>query len=255
MKALDRSSCSNMANRPGPLAATKWCSAPEPARSGCCCHHRGRHRRRAVSPSTRSRSSSSAGVSGRPTPGTGWASSAPGRSLGHALLVRVSPADSAPRHRHRDLSISELRRTAAAASLFITELLAAIPSIVYGLWGVFVLVPLVREFQVATPEWLRGVPLFSGSAARRRLLSAALILAIMVIPFTSRGARVLRAVPQAQREGAYDPRRDALGSHQDGAVLRAHRHHRGRHARVRAGLGETMAVTMLIGNNPQISRR
>src|SRR5215207_937847 len=48
------------------------------------------------------------------------------------------------------------------ALVFLTELLAAIPSIVYGLWGVFVLVPLVRQFEVNTPEWLKGVPLFTG---------------------------------------------------------------------------------------------
>src|SRR5262245_47797015 len=46
--------------------------------------------------------------------------------------------------------------------IFLTELLAAIPSIVYGLWGIFVLVPAVRQIQVLTPEWLRGFPLFSG---------------------------------------------------------------------------------------------
>src|SRR6188472_50719 len=46
--------------------------------------------------------------------------------------------------------------------VFLTELLAAIPSIVYGLWGVFVLVPLVRQFEMHTPAWLKGVPLFSG---------------------------------------------------------------------------------------------
>ena len=52
--------------------------------------------------------------------------------------------------------------------VFLTELLAAIPSIVYGLWGIFVLVPFVRQLQVATPEWMRGVPLFTRPAARRR---------------------------------------------------------------------------------------
>ena len=51
---------------------------------------------------------------------------------------------------------------------FLTELLAAIPSIVYGLWGIFVLVPLVRQLEVLTPDWMRKIPLFSGPAARRR---------------------------------------------------------------------------------------
>src|SRR6185295_16264307 len=65
--------------------------------------------------------------------------------------------------------------------VFVTELLAAIPSIVYGLWGIFVLVPFVRRLETGTPDWLKAVPLFSSSIARE----------------------VLRAVPQSQREGAY----------------------------------------------------
>ena len=138
--------------------------------------------------------------------------------------------------------------------VFLTELLAAIPSIVYGLWGIFVLVPLVRQFQVNTPEWLRGVPLFTGPPLGVGMLSAALILAIMVIPFTSSIAReVLRAVPQAQREAAY-----ALGATRWEAIRMALFYARtGIIGAVMLGfgraLGETMAVTMLIGNNPQIT--
>ena len=98
-----------------------------------------------------------------------------------------------------------MRRHGARAPLvFLTELLAAIPSIVYGLWGVFVLVPFVRQLEIATPAWLKSVPLFSGPPLGIGMLSAALILAIMIIPFSSSIAReVLKAVPQAQREGAY----------------------------------------------------
>ncbi len=138
--------------------------------------------------------------------------------------------------------------------VFLTELLAAIPSIVYGLWGVFVLVPFVRQFQVLTPDWLRSVPLFAGPPLGVGMLSAALILAIMVIPFTSSIAReVLRAVPQAQREAAY-----ALGATRWEAIRMAMFYARtGIIGSVMLGfgraLGETMAVTMLIGNNPQIS--
>jgi phosphate transport system permease protein len=138
--------------------------------------------------------------------------------------------------------------------VFLTELLAAIPSIVYGLWGIFVLVPFVRALQVHTPEWLRSVPLFAGPPLGVGMLSAALILAIMVIPFTSSVAReVLRAVPQAQREGAY-----ALGATRWEAIRMAMFYARtGIIGSVMLGfgraLGETMAVTMLIGNNPQIS--
>src|SRR5215211_8294917 len=86
----------------------------------------------------------------------------------------------------------------------LTELLAAIPSIVYGLWGIFVLVPAVRALQVAFPDALRQLPLFSGPPLGVGMLAAVLILAIMVVPYTSSVAReVLRAVPAAQREGAY----------------------------------------------------
>ena len=138
--------------------------------------------------------------------------------------------------------------------VFVTELLAAIPSIVYGLWGVFVLVPLVRQFEVNTPVWLKSVPLFTGPPLGVGMLSASLILAIMVIPFTSSVAReVLRAVPQAQREGAY-----ALGATRWEAIRMALFYARtGIIGSVMLGfgraLGETMAVTMLIGNNPQIT--
>ena len=138
--------------------------------------------------------------------------------------------------------------------VFLTELLAAIPSIVYGLWGIFVLVPAVRQFEAATPAALRSLPLFSGPPLGVGMLSAALILAIMVIPFTSSVAReVLKAVPQSQREGAY-----ALGATRWEAIRMALYFARtGIVGAVMLGfgraLGETMAVTMVIGNSPQIS--
>src|SRR6187401_2808184 len=87
---------------------------------------------------------------------------------------------------------------------FLTELLAAIPSIVYGLWGIFVLAPAVRTLQVHTPDALRGTPFFSGPPLGVGMLAAALILAVMVIPFTATVAReILKAVPVSQREAAY----------------------------------------------------
>ncbi len=137
---------------------------------------------------------------------------------------------------------------------FLTELLAAIPSIVYGLWGIFVLVPVVRHLEVLTPPWLKKVPLFSGPPLGVGMLSAALILAIMVIPFSSSVAReVLRAVPATQREAAY-----ALGATRWEAIRAALSYGRtGIMGAVMLGfgraLGETMAVTMVIGNNPQVS--
>jgi phosphate transport system permease protein len=138
--------------------------------------------------------------------------------------------------------------------VFLTELLAAIPSIVYGLWGIFVLVPLVRQFEENTPEWLQAIPLFTGPPLGVGMLAAAIVLSIMVIPFTSSVAReVLRVVPQAQREGAY-----ALGATRWEAIRMALFYARtGIVGAVMLGfgraLGETMAVTMVIGNNPQIS--
>src|SRR5437667_6079792 len=88
--------------------------------------------------------------------------------------------------------------------VFLTELLAAIPSIVYGLWGIFVLVPAVRAIEVSLPDTLRQLPLFSGPPLGVGMLAAAVILAIMVIPFTSSVSReVLKSVPGAQRGAAY----------------------------------------------------
>ena len=149
-----------------------------------------------------------------------------------------------------ELAPARIRRPLA----FLTELLAAIPSIVYGLWGIFVLVPMVRQLELATPAWLKAVPLFSGPPVGVGMLSAALILTIMVIPFTSSVAReVLKSVPDTQRAAAY-----ALGATRWEAIQVALRY--GRTGIVGAimigfgrALGETMAVTMLIGNAPKIS--
>jgi phosphate transport system permease protein len=100
-----------------------------------------------------------------------------------------------------------------------------------------VLVPFVRQLEAGTPEWMRALPLLQGS---RRSASACCpppcLLAIMIIPFSSSVAReVLKAVPQAQREGAY-----ALGATRWEAIRMAlfycaHRHRRIDHARLRAG--------------------
>jgi phosphate transport system permease protein len=138
--------------------------------------------------------------------------------------------------------------------VFLTELLAAIPSIVYGLWAIFVLVPIVRNFELNTPEWLQWLPLFNGPPVGIGMLSAALILAVMVVPFTSSVAReVLKSVPLSQREAAY-----ALGATRFEAISAALFYARtGIVGAVMLGfgraVGETMAVTMVIGNSPQIS--
>ena len=158
-----------------------------------------------------------------------------------ALGIAIFTSELAPQWMRRPLA-------------FLTELLAAIPSIVYGLWGIFVLVPLVRQFEVNTPPWLKEIPLFTGPPLGVGMLSAAIILSIMVVPFTSSVAReVLKSVPQAQREGAY-----ALGATRWEAIRMTLFYARtGVIGAIMLGfgraLGETMAVTMVIGNNPQIT--
>ncbi len=138
--------------------------------------------------------------------------------------------------------------------IFLTELLAAVPSIVYGVWGMFVLVPFVRQLQVWTPDPLRKLPLFSGPPLGVGMLAAGLVLAVMVVPFIASVAReILKAVPQNQREAAY-----ALGATRWEAIRMAMYYARtGMIGAVMLGLGralgETMAVTMVIGNNPQVS--
>src|SRR5262245_21178100 len=138
--------------------------------------------------------------------------------------------------------------------VFLTELLAAIPSIVSGLWSMFVLVPAVRRVEDSIPAALRALPLFSGPPLGLGMLAAALILAVMVIPFSSSVSReVLKSVPAAQREGAY-----ALGATRFEAIRAALFYARtGIVGAVMLGfgraLGETMAVTMVIGNTPRIS--
>jgi phosphate transport system permease protein len=141
---------------------------------------------------------------------------------------------------------------------FLVDLLAAIPSVVYGLWGIFVLLPLLREYVMPFfRDTLRlgATPLFSGPAYGPSMLAAGVILAIMVLPYISSVSReVLLAVPRSQREAAL-----ALGATRweaiRGAVLPYARS--GILGGVILGLGralgETMAVTMLIGNKHDIS--
>ncbi len=151
--------------------------------------------------------------------------------------------------------ISELSpRVLRQPLAYLTDLLAAIPSIVYGLWGVFVMVPFVRKVEMVTPDALKKIPLFSGPPLGVGMLSAALILAVMVIPFTSSVAReILKNVPSTQREAAY-----ALGATRWEAIKVAIGFGRsGIIGAVMLGfgraLGETIAVTMVIGNSPQVS--
>jgi len=140
---------------------------------------------------------------------------------------------------------------------YATELLAAIPSVIYGLWAIFVLVPLLRVY--VEPWLMKYFPwtgLFQGPPYGIGMLAAGVVLAIMIVPIISSITReVLTVVPQQQREAAL-----ALGATRwemiRMAVLRNAR--AGIMGAVILGLGralgETMAVTMVIGNSPAIAK-
>ena len=140
---------------------------------------------------------------------------------------------------------------------FLVELLAAIPSVIYGLWGIFVLAPLLRQYvQPFLARTLGWTGFFSGPMYGLGMLAAGIILAIMVVPVIASITReVMTAVPQNQREAVL-----ALGATRwemirigvlrnarigivGGVILGLGR-----------ALGETMAVTMVIGNRPEIAK-
>ena len=138
---------------------------------------------------------------------------------------------------------------------FLIEILAAIPSVVLGIMGIFILVPLVRFIEPFLNNYLGFIPLFRGAPYGVGMLTAGIILAIMILPYiTSISREVLMSVPRPLKEGML-----ALGATQwetinkislpyassgiIGSVFLAF----GR------AVGETMAVTMVIGNNPKIS--
>jgi phosphate transport system permease protein len=139
---------------------------------------------------------------------------------------------------------------------FFIDLLAAVPSVIYGLLGIFIIVPLMREYiQPFLKATLGFLPLFTGPAYGIGFFTAGIVLAIMVIPYiVSVSREVLLSVPRDQREAAL-----ALGSTRwestwkvvvpfartgiMGSIFLA----------LARALGETMAVTMVIGNTPTIS--
>jgi len=159
-------------------------------------------------------------------------------SLGVAMFL----SELAPRWLERPLS-------------FLVELLAAIPSIVYGLWGVFVLVPWLR---VTVEPWLRThfgyIPLFTGPGYGFGMLAAGLILSVMVLPIIASISRdVMRSVPNLQREAAlglgatrWETTKVILSTARSG-ILGATLLGLGR------AVGETMAVTLVIGNRAQVA--
>ncbi|MBV9443183.1 MAG: phosphate ABC transporter permease subunit PstC [Acidobacteriaceae bacterium] len=139
---------------------------------------------------------------------------------------------------------------------FLIELLAAVPSVIYGLLGIFILVPLIRDYLVpALQHTLGWLPLFQGDFYGVSFLSAGLVLSVMIVPFIISVSReVLLAVPVEQREAAL-----AVGATKwettwqivlpnastgiMGSVFLA----------LARALGETMAVTMVVGNTPKIT--
>jgi phosphate transport system permease protein len=139
---------------------------------------------------------------------------------------------------------------------FLIELLAAVPSVIYGLLGIFILVPLIRDYLVPPLQKTLGyLPIFSGDFYGVSFLSAGIVLSVMVVPFiVSVSREVLMAVPVEQREAAL-----ALGATKwettwqivipnastgiMGSIFLA----------LARALGETMAVTMVIGNTPKLT--
>jgi phosphate transport system permease protein len=139
---------------------------------------------------------------------------------------------------------------------FLIELLAAVPSVIYGLLGIFILVPIIRDYLIPFLKATLGyLPIFQGDFYGVSFLSAGLVLSVMVVPFIISVSReVLLAVPVEQREAAL-----ALGATKwettwqivipnaktgiVGSIFLA----------LARALGETMAVTMVVGNTPRIT--
>ena len=138
---------------------------------------------------------------------------------------------------------------------FLIELLAAIPSLIYGMWGLFVLVPILQQYVEPPLGKFHFLPFFTGYPLGIGVMAAGILLAVMIIPTISAISRdVMFTVPEAQREGGL-----ALGMtrwevvskvvipYSRSGILGAVILGLGR------ALGETMAVTMIIGNTPKIS--
>ncbi|MGE5700098.1 MAG: phosphate ABC transporter permease subunit PstC [Deltaproteobacteria bacterium] len=138
---------------------------------------------------------------------------------------------------------------------FLSELLAAIPSVIYGLWGIFVLVPVLRDILMnPVAKYLGWIPLFKGPVYGPSMLAAGVLLSIMIIPFILSVSReVLATVPRIQKEAVlslggthWEMIRIVIGQHCIPGIFGATILGLGR------ALGETMAVTMVIGNRPDI---
>jgi phosphate transport system permease protein len=151
-----------------------------------------------------------------------------------------------------ELAPLQLRQPAIS----VIEMLSAVPSVIFGLWGIFVLIPWLRVHVFPWLQKLFGfLPLFQGPNYGVSMLAAGIIIAIMILPIiTSVSREILRSVPDLQREAAYglgathwEVTRIAVLSYAKRGLFGAVVLGLGR------ALGETMAVTMVIGNRPEIS--
>jgi phosphate transport system permease protein len=167
-----------------------------------------------------------------------------------ALLIAVPTGVGAA------LFLSELAPPSVSNALtFLIELLAAVPSVIYGLLGIFVLVPFIQDYMYPVLKKLSYLPLFQGQFYGVSFLSAGIVLSVMVVPFIISVSReVLMAVSNDQREAAL-----ALGATKWETTIQIVMPNASTGilgsiflALARA-LGETMAVTMVIGNTPKIS--
>lgn len=161
-----------------------------------------------------------------------------------ALAVAVFVTEMCPRALRKPIS-------------FATELLAAIPSVIYGLWAMFILVPMLRTgLEPWLMKYLGWTGFFAGPAYGVGMLAAGVVVAIMIIPIISSVTReVLAVVPQHQREAAlalgatrWEMIRIAVLKNARAGIIGAIILGLGR------ALGETIAVTLVIGNNPQIAK-
>jgi phosphate transport system permease protein len=167
-----------------------------------------------------------------------------------ALLIAVPTGVGAA------LFLSELAPQPVSNALtFLIELLAAVPSVIYGLLGIFVLVPLIQDYLYPVLKPFSFLPLFQGQFFGVSFLSAGIVLSIMVVPFIISVSReVLMAVPNEQREAAL-----ALGATKWETTIQIVMPNASTgiigsiFLGLARALGETMAVTMVIGNTPKIS--
>lgn len=150
-----------------------------------------------------------------------------------------------------EMAVSKFRAVVG----FLVEMLAAIPSVVYGLWGIFVLAPWLREtVEPGLAKWFGFIPLFQGTPVGFGMLAGGLILAVMILPTIAAISReVMAAVPNMQREAAlalgatkWEMIRMAVLPYAKSGIMGGVMLGLGR------ALGETMAVTMVIGNRPDI---